>query len=68
MFKIGQIVWCKRDGIYDITNYHVKCEVTEAHKMNCAIRVKVLEGRYSGYTYPVDGNCFELVQNKAVVL
>lgn len=68
MFKVGQVVWCKTGGLYGVTDYHVRCKVTKAHKAMDAIRVQVLEGRYSGNEYPVDGSYFELVQKKAVVV
>jgi len=67
MFKVGQVVWCKKRYQYSVTNYHVKCRVVKT-SATCAIRVRVMEGHYSGNEYPVDGSYFELVQKKAVVV
>ena len=27
MFKVGQLVWCKKKNRYGATDYHVKCKV-----------------------------------------
>lgn len=67
MFKVGQVVWCKTGGLYGVTDYHVRCKVVKT-SATCAIRVRVMEGHYSGNEYSVDGIYFELVQNKAVVV
>ena len=68
MFKVGQLVWCKRKRCYGVTDYHVKCKVVRASDKSKAISVQVLEGAYEGNVYPVDGDNFEPVYKKAVVV
>ena len=67
MFKVGQLVWCKRENCYSVTDYHVKCKVLRASDKSRAISVQVLEGVYKGNVYPVDGGYFEPVYKKAVM-
>ena len=55
MFKVGQLVWCKKKGYYGVTDYHVKCKVVRASDKSKSISVQVLEGCYKGNVYPVDG-------------
>ena len=68
MFKVGQLVWCKKKGYYGVTDYHVKCKVVRASDKSKAISVQVLEGAYKGYVYPVDGGNFEPVYKKEVIV
>ena len=68
MFKVGQLVWCKKIGYYGVTDYHVKCKVVRASDKSKAISVRVLEGAYKGNVYPVDGGDFEPVYKKAVIV
>lgn len=68
MFKVGQLVWCKRENCYSVTDYHVKCKVLRASDKSRAISVQVLEGVYKGNVYPVDGGYFEPVYKKAVIV
>ena len=68
MFKVGQLVWCKRENCYSVTDYHVKCKVLRASDKSRAISVQVLEGIYKGNVYPVDGGYFEPVYKKAVIV
>ena len=68
MFKVGQLVWCKKRGYYGVTDYHVKCKVVRASDKSKAISVQVLEGAYKGNVYPVDGGEFESVYKKAVIV
>ena len=68
MFKVGQLVWCKRKNRYGATDYHVKCKVVRVSDKNRAINVQVLEGFGSGNTYTVDGGDFEPVYKKAVIV
>ena len=68
MFKVGQLVWCKRKNCYSVTDYHVKCKVVRVSNRSNAIDVQVLEGAYKGNVYPVDGGDFEPVYKKAVIV
>ena len=68
MFKVGQLVWCKRENCYSVTDYHVKCKVLRASDKSRAISVQVLEGVCKGNVYPVDGGYFEPVYKKAVIV
>ena len=68
MFKVGQLVWCKRKNCYGVTDYHVKCKVVRVSDKSRTIDVQVLEGFYKGNVYPVDGNDFEPVYKKAVIV
>ena len=68
MFKVGQLVWCKKKGYYGVTDYHVKCKVVRVSDKSRTIDVQVLEGFYKGNVYPVDGNDFEPVYKKAVIV
>lgn len=68
MFKVGQLVWCKRERCYSVTDYHVKCKVVRASDKSKHISVQVLEGFYKGNVYPVDGGNFEPVYKKAVIV
>lgn len=68
MFKVGQLVWCKKKGYYGVTDYHVKCKVVRTSDKSKAISVQVLEGTYKGNVYPVDGGDFEPVYKKAVIV
>lgn len=69
MFKVGQLVWCKRENCYGVTDYHVKCEVIRVFEAENTIRVKVAEGEWcSGNIYTVDADDFELVYKKAVIV
>ena len=68
MFKVGQLVWCKRENCYSVTDYHVKCKVLRVSDKSRAIDVQVLEGFYKGNVYPVDGGYFEPVYKKAVIV
>lgn len=68
MFKVGQLVWCKRKNCYSVTAYHVKCKVLRTSDKNKVISVQVLEGFYKGNVYPVDGGDFEPVYKKAVIV
>ena len=68
MFKVGQLVWCKKRGYYGVTDYHVKCKVVRASDKSKAIIVQVLEGAYKGNVYPVDGGDLEPVYKKAVIV
>ena len=68
MFKVGQLVWCKRENCYGVTDYHVKCKVVRASDKSKHISVQVLEGFYKGNVYPVDGGDFEPVYKKAVIV
>ena len=68
MFKVGQLVWCKKKGYYGVTDYHVKCKVVRVSDKSRTINVQVLEGAYKGNVYPVDGGDFEPVYKKAVIV
>lgn len=68
MFKVGQLVWCKRKRCYSITDYHVKCKVLRASDEEKTIRVQVVEGFDRGNAYTVDGGDFEPVYKKAVIV
>ena len=68
MFKVGQLVWCKKKGYYGVTDYHVKCKVVRVSDKSRAISVQVLEGAYKGNVYPVYGGDFEPVYKKAVIV
>ena len=68
MFKVGQLVWCKKKGYYCVTDYHVKCKVVRVSDKSRAINVQVLEGFCKGNVYPVDGGDFEPVYKKAVIV
>ena len=68
MFKVGHLVWCKKKGYYGVTDYHVKCKVVRVSDKSRTIDVQVLEGFYKGNVYPVDGNDFEPVYKKAVIV
>lgn len=68
MFKVGQLVWCKRKNCYYVTDYHVKCKVVRVSDKSRTIDVQVLEGFYKGNVYPVDGGDFEPVYKKAVIV
>ena len=68
MFKVGQLVWCKRKRCYNVTDYHVKCKVVRTSDKNRIINIQVLEGFYKGNVYPVDGGDFEPVYKKAVIV
>ena len=68
MFKVGQLVWCKVKNCYGVTDYHVKCKVVRVSDESRTIDVQVLEGFYKGNVYPVDGNDFEPVYKKAVIV
>lgn len=69
MFKVGQLVWCKKEHYYGVTDYHVKCEVIRVFEAENTIRVKVAEGELcSGNIYTVDADNFELVYKKAVIV
>lgn len=68
MFKVGQLVWCKRKRCYSVTDYHVKCKVVRTSDKNRIINIQVLEGFYKGNVYPVDGGDFEPVYKKAVIV
>ena len=73
MFKVGQLVWCKRENRYSVTDYHVKCKVVrvsdESRDINVQVLdVQVLEGFYKGDVYPVYGGDFEPVYKKAVIV
>ena len=68
MFKVGQLVWCKKKSYYGITDYHVKCKVVRVSDKSRTIDVQVLEGFYKGNVYPVDGGDFEPVYKKAVIV
>ena len=41
MFKVGQLVWCKRKNRYGATDYHVKCKVVYTFDEEKTIRVQV---------------------------
>ena len=43
MFKVGQLVWCKKKGYYGVTDYHVKCKVVRVSDKSRTINVQVLE-------------------------
>ena len=68
MFKVGQLVWCKRKNCYSVTDYHVKCKVVRVSNRSNAIDVQVLEGFYKVNVYPVCGDDFEPVYKKAVIV
>lgn len=68
MFKVGQLVWCKKKGYYGVTDYHVKCKVVRVSDKRRTINVQVLEGFCEGNVYPVDGGDFEPVYKKAVIV
>ena len=68
MFKVGQLVWCKRKNCYGVTDYHVKCKVVRVSNRSNAIDVQVLEGFYKVNVYPVCGDDFEPVYKKAVIV
>lgn len=68
MFKVGQLVWCKRKSCYSVTDYHVKCKILQTFDETKLINVQVLEGFYKGNVYPVDGGDFEPVYKKAVIV
>ena len=68
MFKVGQLVWCKRKNCYGVTDYHVKCKVVRVSNKSKSISVQVLEGFCKGNVYPVDGSDFEPVYKKAVIV
>ena len=68
MFKVGQLVWCKKKGYYGVTDYHVKCKVVRVSNKSKSISVQVLEGFCKGNVYPVDGDDFEPVYKKAVIV
>lgn len=65
-FKRGDVVWCKKQGVYLITSYHVVCEVTEVYGVDLV--VKVLDGPRAGCEYGVDARHFEFVRRKAVIV
>ena len=48
MFKVGQLVWCKKKGYYGVTDYHVKCKVVRVSNKSKSISVQVLEGFCKG--------------------
>ena len=68
MFKVGQLVWCKRKNCYGVTDYHVKCKVLRVSDKSKAISVQVLEGFGRGNTYTVYGGDFEPAYKKAVIV
>lgn len=68
MFKVGQLVWCKRENCYGVTDYHVKCKILRTFDETKFIRVQVVEGFGRGNTYTVDGGDFEPVYKKAVIV
>lgn len=68
MFKVGQLVWCKRKNCYGATDYHVKCKVVHTSDEEKTIRVQVVEGFASGYAYTVYADDFEPVYKKAVIV
>ena len=68
MFKVGQLVWCKKKGYYGVTDYHVKCKVVRVSNKSKSISVQVLEGFCKGNVYPVDGGDFEPAYKKAVIV
>ena len=68
MFKVGQLVWCKKKGYYGVTDYHVKCKVVRVSDKSRSISVQVLEAFCKGKVYPVDGGDFEPVYKKAVIV
>ena len=68
MFKVGQLVWCKRKNCYGVTDYHVKCKVVRASDKSRTINVQVLEGFCKGYAYTVYADDFEPVYKKAVIV
>lgn len=65
-FKRGDIVWCKKQGVYLITSYHVACEVTEVWGVDLV--VKIIDGPNVGREYGVDARHFELIHQKAVIV
>lgn len=68
MFKVGQLVWCKRKNCYGITDYHVKCKVVCASDEEKTIRIQVVEGFGKGNAYTVYADDFEPVYKKAVIV
>ena len=52
MFKVGQLVWCKKEHYYGVTDYHVKCEVIRVFEAENTIRVKVAEGEWCSEDCP----------------
>ena len=66
MFMAGQIVWCKREGIYRQTDYHVKCVVVEI--TGSLMVVRILEGKNAGHIWQVDTDYFEPVQRNAKIV
>ena len=68
MFKVGQLVRCRRKRCYYVTDYHVKCKVVRVSDKSRTINVQVLEGFCKGNVYPVDGGDFEPVYKKAVIV
>lgn len=68
MFKVGQLVWCKRENCYGVTDYHVKCKVVDTSDEEKAISVQVVEGFGRGCAYTVYADDFEPVYKKAVIV
>lgn len=64
-FKVGDIVWCTKPGVYAVTDYHVKCKVTGVGKGRLFIAVRKL-GR--DVSYEVDAKFFEHVYKNARVV
>lgn len=65
MFKVGDRVWCIKDDMYGITDYHVKCTVTKERNKDGKIRVAV-NGRRSYGDYPVLECLFEKYKTRVV--
>ena len=68
MFKVGQLVWCKKKNRYGATDYHVKCKVVYTSDEEKNIRVQVVEGFGKGNAYTVYADDFEPVYKKAVIV
>ena len=68
MFKVGQLVWCKRKNCYGVTDYHVKCKILRTFDETKLIRVQVVEGFGRGNAYTVYADDFEPVYKKAVIV
>jgi hypothetical protein len=63
MFKEGDIVWCKLEGMYVHTTYHVKCRVIRYKNDYRDMDVLCLK---NGITYDVNPEHFELAEPKKI--
>lgn len=61
MFKVGDLVWCKRRDTYLVTDYHVRCRVVDVFGDRIVVEVKNDE-----YGYTVPAYDFEKIVAKVV--